>query len=267
MDKTLRPERLLFAIVMMALGLLGLIYGDFAMVWQPVPAGLPGRTALAYATAVLELLAGAGLLLPRTARLSARVLFVFLTLWVLTLRVPTLLRHPQVELAWLGFGETASIWAGVWCLFAGLAGDWERKHLGFAVGESGLRCARYLFAVALPMIGLSHYFYSDATVSYIPAWIPFPLAGAYLAGAGDIGAGLGIFFGVWPRLAATMEAAMQSTITLIVWVPTTLDKPHDRLQWTALVTSTLIASGCWLVAGSYRGGPWRSVNLFGRKPG
>jgi hypothetical protein len=33
-----------------ALGLAGLVWGDFALVWQPVPPGVPGRTALAYAT-------------------------------------------------------------------------------------------------------------------------------------------------------------------------------------------------------------------------
>jgi hypothetical protein len=32
---------------MIGLGILALIYGDFALVWQPVAAGVPGRTALA----------------------------------------------------------------------------------------------------------------------------------------------------------------------------------------------------------------------------
>jgi hypothetical protein len=50
----------LFAVGMMALGALALIYGDFALVWQPVAPWFPARTALAYGSGVLMLLAGAG---------------------------------------------------------------------------------------------------------------------------------------------------------------------------------------------------------------
>ena len=52
----------LFAVGMIGLGILALIYGDFALVWQPVAPWVPGRTALAYGSGVLMLLCGAGLL-------------------------------------------------------------------------------------------------------------------------------------------------------------------------------------------------------------
>ncbi len=42
-----QPALTFFAAGLIGLGVLALIYGDFALVWQPVPAGLPGRTALA----------------------------------------------------------------------------------------------------------------------------------------------------------------------------------------------------------------------------
>jgi hypothetical protein len=42
-----QPARPLFAIGMIGLGVLALIYGDFAMGWQPVARWVPGRTALA----------------------------------------------------------------------------------------------------------------------------------------------------------------------------------------------------------------------------
>jgi len=46
-----------YGLAAIALGLIGLAWGDFAAVWQPVPDGMPGRTALAYGTA-LALIAG-----------------------------------------------------------------------------------------------------------------------------------------------------------------------------------------------------------------
>ena len=37
-----------FAVTMIALGILGLIKGGFTQVWEPVPKGLPTREVLAY---------------------------------------------------------------------------------------------------------------------------------------------------------------------------------------------------------------------------
>ena len=53
------------AVSMLGLGMLGFITGDFALNWQPVPAGVPGRTTLAYLTAALSWTLGAGLLIDR----------------------------------------------------------------------------------------------------------------------------------------------------------------------------------------------------------
>ena len=61
------------------------IIGDFALVWQPVPAGMPGRSLLAYLCAITMVVAGAGLLFRQTARLATTVLFVYFLLWLVPL--------------------------------------------------------------------------------------------------------------------------------------------------------------------------------------
>jgi uncharacterized membrane protein len=66
MKATLQPGRVLFAAAMIALGITGLVNGDFALVWQNVPAHVPARTIIAYVCAVIELAAGLGLLFERT---------------------------------------------------------------------------------------------------------------------------------------------------------------------------------------------------------
>jgi uncharacterized membrane protein len=121
-----------------------------------------------------------------------------------------------------------------------------------------------VFALSLPMIGLSHFVYSTETVSYVPAWIPFPLAWAYLTGAGSIATSLALLFGVWPRLAAALEAAMLGVITLLVWGPGLLKMPPDRTQWTAFVISAAISCGAWIVADSYRGLRWLAIGSYKR---
>ncbi len=244
--------RVFFALTMIGLGVLGLIYGDFAMVWQRIPIQhLPGQQLIAYICAGIELITGIGLLFRGTARFTAAVLAVYLFLWLL-LKVPAVVVMPQLEATWLGFGEIAVIFAGGWTLHASLADGGRKKGAGFITGKTGIRCARVVFALALPMIGLSHFVYSEQTVAFVPAWLPFRLAWVYLTGAGSIAACIAILLGMVPRLAATLEAAMLSIITLLVWGPGVIATPTDRTQWTALVISFAIAGGAWLVAGSCR---------------
>jgi len=127
MTRSQQPALTLFAVGMIGLGILALVYGDFALVWQPVAPWIPGRTVLAYGSGLIMLLGGVGLLLRATATWAARILFPYLIVWLL-LKVPALLVAPQMEAVWLGFGELAVLLAGGWVLFAQLAGLPEGRH-------------------------------------------------------------------------------------------------------------------------------------------
>jgi uncharacterized membrane protein len=247
MTRSQQPALTLFAVGMIGLGILALIYGDFALVWQPVAAWIPGRTVLAYGSGLLMLLGGVGLLWRATAAWSIRILFPYLIGWLL-LKVPALLVAPQMEAVWLGFGELAVLLAGGWVLFAKLAGLREGSPLTFVTGENGIHCARMLFAVSLLPIGLSHLVYVKETAELVPAWLPYRVGWAYLTGAGQIACGLGVLFSILPRVAAWAEAGMISLFTLLVWGPAIVAAPKTRLRWTAFFISWAIASAAWVVA-------------------
>src|SRR6202140_537946 len=121
MTRSQQPALTLFAVGMIGLGILALVYGDFALVWQPVAPWIPGRTVLAYASGLVMLFGGVGLLLKATAAWSARILFPYLIVWFL-LKVPVLAVAQQMEAVWLDFGELAIFLAGGWIFFATLAG-------------------------------------------------------------------------------------------------------------------------------------------------
>src|SRR3982075_940973 len=242
-----QPALSLFAVGMIGLGILALVYGDFALVWQPVASWIPGRAVLAYGPGLIMLLGGVGLLIRATAAWSARILFPYLIVWLL-LKVPALVVAPQIEAVWLGFGEIAVLVAGGWVLFATLAGLREGSPLTFATGESGIRLARILFAVSLIPIGLSHLVYVKETAELVPAWLPYRAGWAYLTGAGQIACGLGVLFSIFPRVAAMTEAGMISLFTLLVWGSAILASPRARLPWTAFFISWAIASAAWVVA-------------------
>jgi uncharacterized membrane protein len=238
----------LLALVMIGLGIIGLYTGDFASVWQRIPfEPLPGRIYFAYATALVELLAGLGLLFRPTIRLASTVLLVFLVIWLLT-KVPGIVAMPSMEATWLSFGEVGVIVAGGWIV-------WTRTRGG------SVRWPRILFAIALPMIGLSHFFYPNETAKFIPAYFPAPLFWAYLTGAGSILTCIAILSGVFARLAATLETAMLGIITVFVWLPGLSPMPVNVGEVTGFLISSAITCGAWIVADSYRGMPW-----LGRQP-
>lgn len=247
--------RVLLALAMIALGVRGLVFGDFAGIWQHIPIEhLRAQTFFIYATALVELLTGLGTLISRTAKIAAAVMSVFVLLWMVLLKFPAIIAVPSMEAVWLGAGEIAVILAGAWIVFASLANPDGR----FFSGRNGIRNARLLLVLALPTIGLSHFFYAKITAGFIPAWLPWHYFWAFLTGAGNIAAALGILFAVWPRLAATLEAAMLWVITLLVWLPGVIMAPSNG-SWTPFLMSAAIAAGASAVAGSYHGVRWLTV--------
>ena len=250
MNQALKLERAAFALGLIGLGLLSLVYGDFALQWQPVPAWLPARTTLAYLSGGVMIATGVGLLPSRTVALSSRVLFVYLVLWFALTKLPGVIAAPLVEASWLGAGEIAVL-ASAGVVLLAFFGRAENSPLfGFVTGERGLRLARYVMGVALIPIGLSHFVYPVQTIAFVPAWLPFRPAWAYLGGSGHIAAGVGVLLGIVPRLAATLEAAMIGIFTVLVWLPLVIASPTNRLQWTAMTMSWLIAAGVYVVAAS-----------------
>lgn len=242
-----QPGQTLMAIGLLGLGVLALRYGDFAMVWQPVPEWLPARHAVAYASGILMLVIGMGLLFRATASLATRVLFPYLILWA-CLKLPAIFVAPQIEGVWLGLGELTLLLAGGWMLFCYSVEVSPTSKFHFLAGESGMRGARIMFGLSAIPVGLSHLVYSKATADFVPAWLPFRLGWAYLTGVGQIAAGLGVLLSILPWLAAVAEAGMITCFTLLVWLPAVLRAPKERFNWTAFFISWIIGSGAWIVA-------------------
>jgi uncharacterized membrane protein len=249
----------IFAATMIAVGILGLVKGDFVQIWLPVPKGLPAREVWAYLCAFVALACGSGLFWPRTAATAARVLLAYLVLWTLLFKVRFIFLHPTVEGAYQSNGENAVIIAGAWVLYAWFATDWDRQHLGFASGDRGVRIARVLYGLAMIAFGLSHFFYLNMTAPLVPAWLPGHVGWAYFTGAAYLAAGAAVLTGVWARLGAVLSTAQMGGFTLLVWVPLIAAGTISADQWGEFVVSWVLTAAGWVVADSYRGVPWLGV--------
>lgn len=230
----MRIGTIAFAVVVIALGVIGLVEGDFMPIWQPVPKDLPAREVLVYACASVSLAAGIGLLVPRFSRLAGRVLLVQLALWVVAFRVRDIVRIPGAFGAWDGCAETLAIVSAAWIL-AGLRA----------------RAATILFGLVLVPFGLAHFIYEHDTAVLVPHWLPAPDVWAYVTGAAFLVAAAAILSGMRARLAAVLATVQIGGFTLLVWVPIVLQGAKSAFVWNELGISAALTAAAWVVADSY----------------
>jgi len=233
------PGRIAFAGVIIAVGIVGLVTGDFAPIWAPVPKEIPARAALAYYCGFISIACGAGLLSQRSLYAASGVLLAVLGLWLLLLRLAPIALQPTSQEAWSGFGETAVVTAGAWALYAGSA------------ARRDLRGARLLYGVALIPFGIAHFRYIDATASLVPGWLPWHLFWAWFTGCAFIAAGVAMILRVGARWAVMLSTLQMGLFTALVWVPIVLSGAN-AFQWSEFLISVALTAGGWVVAESYR---------------
>lgn len=234
-----RAGRVAYGVGAAGMGLLILLSGKLASVFQPVPPWVPLRQSLAYASGAVLVAGGLALSAWKTTRLAALVLTVNFSVWLLILNLPTILAHPTVVGAWEGCGLNMTVVAGGLILLA------------------RVKLARRLYAVGLPLIALAHFLNARAATQYVPLWLPLRIDWVYLTGAGHLAAGLAILFGVLPKLAALLEAGQITAFVILTHLPAVCRAPGDRVQWAMLFYALAIAGPAWLVAATFGNGPRR----------
>jgi len=232
-----------------SLGILALVYSRLGLTWYSVPPWVPWRGGFTIASGVILVSCGAGLLFKRSAWVSAFTLLLYLVIWLL-MRVPSLAKAPFTAVLWENAAEIGVLVAGALVLLGELADSREGSIPRFATGTNGTRAARILFALSLIAFGVSHFAYIPQTAALVPTWLPFRTGWAYLTGTAHLAAGVGVLLSILPRLAATMEAAMLSVFTLVVWVPAIVAAPTSMPTWTEILISLAVTGGAWVVAGS-----------------
>lgn len=234
----------LYGLAAIGFGLLGLVSGDFAAVWQPVPKSLPGRTTFAYLVAALFLLAGLTLQRRQSAAIGALILTVLYSLGVLLLHVPLIVARPSVFVNWSGAAEQLALVAGGLVTYAFCA------PLDAVLAARLVRVGRLLFGGCLIAFALAHLFYLKATADFVPAWLPpGQVFWAYATAAGHFAAGVAMLSGIAVRLAARLLTAMFVVFGILVHAPNLLSDP-SHFNWAANAMNFALIASAWVIAAS-----------------
>lgn len=219
------------------LGAVCLAFGDFALQWQPVPRGWPGREALALLSAAGFVAAGAAIQTRRWRGTAAAALAAMFGLWIV-LHAPAVLGKPSDIGAWNGVAESLALASAGGVLWSDQVG--ARRATGLAVRAFGL----------CPLVfGAAHFAYADFTASMVPAWIaPSQHFWAYATGACHLAAGLAILSGLQARLGARLLGAMFAGFVLLLHVPRVIADPASQLEWTMTAVALCLTGAAWSVA-------------------
>ena len=225
------------AVAAIAYGIACFLRGDFAIYWQPVPESLPLRQPLAYLSASLLILGGAGLLIARTVRAAAMILMVLFVLYdvcfVLRFVGPPV--HPQ---AFLGLAEQSSVVVGSWAILL-------RMRAG---GSAGVTTARIAFGICSILFALAHFLALQATARMVPAWIPGgQVFWAIATGVGHLAVGLALIANRLAVPATRLGALMYVCFALFSWLLGAVTHPTERLRWAGVAISLCMAAALWLV--------------------
>ncbi|MBA3897809.1 MAG: DoxX family protein [Sphingomonadaceae bacterium] len=226
-----------FATGCVGLGGVGLIFRDFALQWQPVPAGLPFYQSLALASALLLITGGAMLWFVKTRTVAATILAIYFATWMLVLHLPRVLMAPTNVSMWLGLSEIGALAAGA----LAIAGEARQSR-------TMLVAARILLGACAIVFGASHFTYAAFTATMVPKWIPAPVFWAYATGTGHTLAGLALLSGIRSRIAALALAAMCGAFVVLLHLPRVIATPSSHAEWTMLCMALLIAGAALATA-------------------
>jgi uncharacterized membrane protein YphA (DoxX/SURF4 family) len=231
-------------------GLAAIAYGVCALVWHDITnwvqitalGGLAHNLIVTAVVGVIEILGGAAVLFPRTARAGAILLGSIYFVFAL-LTVPFIFKQPLVYNSYGNFFEQFSFVAGALILNAISGPSGPNRTAKWA------EFAYYAFGLCVLSFGLEQLFYLAPTASLVPKWIPpGQMFWAIATTVAFVLAAFALLTGFMARLASRLNTAMLIGFGLIVWLPALFADPHDFFSWTETVETFGIAGTAWMFA-------------------
>ena len=249
--------RVFFALGIAGIGFEHFFFGQFIPVVIPVwPQWIPGHAFWVYCVGVLLLACAGAILAGIQARVAAFVLGGLFLLSVVLLHIPAHVLAGAVSLgAWTDPFKAFTLSGGAFVV----AGTLPKCDAGGGSSFDGLldrltTLGMYPMAVTMVAFGIDHFLYTPFVVTIVPAWLPWRLFWAYLAGVALMAAGLGMMAHVKARLAATLLGSIIFIWVLVLHIPRAVADPFGGIgNEVTSVFEALAFSGIAFILGQTLG--------------
>jgi uncharacterized membrane protein YphA (DoxX/SURF4 family) len=237
--------RWMYGLAGIALGVIGLVWRDFAAVWQPLEnlGAASHRALIAVVFAAALSLAGAATVWRRTAPIG------FLALTVLHLIsalgwIPRILANPGIFGVWNGFCEQLAL------VSAGAVGYASLLPLTSPWKVRVARTGCLVFAACAVSFAFGHFTAIRETTSFVPQWIPpGQRFWAWATGIFHLLAGLAIGSGLQAALASRLLTTMMVGFGVLVWAPMLIAEP-THFNWAGNAINLALTGAAWVIADS-----------------
>ncbi|MFT3822907.1 MAG: hypothetical protein QM731_03265 [Chitinophagaceae bacterium] len=237
----IKAGRLLYAIAMLAIGIIDIVTHHFPAGLLPVPADLPAKTILTYVSGGTMILTATWMLVkPNSYQGSLTAVLIWLVLLV-SIHLPKLL--PDLQ----NGGE----WAAALEVIAFLCGALIITGINQSGGGALLiRTGHYVFALALAGFGILHYVYLNYITTLIPGWLPAKTFLAWLVMSAFFAAALSLLLKKFVQLSMSLMSVMFIIWVFILHLPRAVNAQMET-EWTSLFVA-LAMSGIALLVSAAR---------------
>jgi uncharacterized membrane protein YphA (DoxX/SURF4 family) len=207
------------------------------------PAHPSAQDTLAFVEAIVLILGGVMLNLPRVPAIGAALLAAYFAASALLLAGPAVIAKPLVVGSWENFAELAALAAGGAVAYALTTGVPPGRSAAIA------RSGRVAFGLCLLVFGAAHFAYAKYTASLVPAWLPpGQMFWTYVTGVAQVAAGVALLSGIQARLAAVLLTVMYGLFGLLVHAPLIHGAPHTRFYWDEFFENLALMGVAWTMA-------------------
>lgn len=245
----LRLGRTLLAFGTLALGVLGLIAGDFLKPIQPVPVEMEGRFALAYIHGAVLAGLGAALLWDRTVKAAATALTIAFGLWFVVVHIGAVWATPGSASVRVAALEVLVLAAA----YRRLAGTPSAGQLATSQSAWITRApaaGRIAFGLMVVVFGVTHLMYREAIAGMVPAWMPGRAHWPWVTGVVQVAAGAALLSGAQARLAALLVATMFGSWIFLVHAQRLAAQTANVNEWVFALMAVLLTGAALVVASS-----------------
>jgi len=250
--KLIQPGRLIFALGILALGVLCFISQDFIVGRPPAwPVWMTVNPALAYISGLALILLAVAILLKKQAGVASLSIAALLLLLSISRHVPNFMNdwgNAYKSLALLGgalivacsfFKEDRTAWP-----------VFREKTLDTLVFTGCILLAAFFIAC-----GYAHFKFADFVIGYIPDYIPFHAFWTYFCGVCLIAGGIGLLLPPMRRWAALLSGIMVCGWFVLLHVPRFIANPNDVGDRLGLGESFTFVGIFWVLAAMLSNGP------------
>jgi uncharacterized membrane protein len=229
MQELFKAGKYLFAISIIAFGIIQFGVQEFMKGFLPMPESLPARVFFLNFISTLFVAGGVAMCITKTMYRAALLTGLLLFILFIYPHLVNLLSDLHNPNPWTASAEDLALCSGAFIISG------NTRNPTSVLGKSTLtRNGRILFAVSLIVFAVQHFLYAEFIATLVPAWIPFKLFWAYFIGVAFSLSSISILTNIKTRLASALLGFMFLFWVIFLHLPRVAAATHIEPEKTSM---------------------------------